>query len=168
MLFVRTEEGKARLVEHMADGNKAKTEAAPAVAVLAVDTEFYKHIPNLFPIRPEMKDYFESDEAAASSTSRFNAALQAGYVILAIRAQGLVAGPMAAAFAAMLLATPASAQDQTDPPPDLKASGSIAGPSAAVVADFGSAPTCRCTNAKSVSACTRRSAASAFSNEASA
>ncbi|MEG3123159.1 TorF family putative porin [Sphingomonas sp. GB1N7] len=38
----------------------------------------------------------------------------------------VAAGPMAAAFAAMLLATPASAQDQTDPPPDLKASGSVA------------------------------------------
>jgi 3-hydroxypropanoate dehydrogenase len=93
--FVRTEEGKARLVEHMADGNKAKTASAPAVAVLAVDTKFYEHIPALFPIRPEMKDYFEADEAARTSTSQFNAALQAGYFILAVRAQGLVAGPMA-------------------------------------------------------------------------
>ncbi|MDN5546405.1 MAG: malonic semialdehyde reductase, partial [Rhodococcus sp. (in: high G+C Gram-positive bacteria)] len=80
VLFVRTEEGKARLVEHMSDGNKAKTASAPAVAVLAVDTKFYEHIPALFPIRPEMKDYFESDDAAATSSSKFNAALQAGYV----------------------------------------------------------------------------------------
>ncbi|KQS04309.1 hypothetical protein ASG11_08645 [Sphingomonas sp. Leaf357] len=37
------------------------------------------------------------------------------------------AGPLAAAaLAGMLIATPAAAQDQTDPPPDLKASGSIA------------------------------------------
>ncbi|MDI9917179.1 malonic semialdehyde reductase [Rhodococcus sp. IEGM 1379] len=95
VLFVRTEEGKARLVEHMSDGNKAKTATAPAVAVLAVDTKFYEHIPVLFPIRPEMKDHFASNEAASTSTSQFNAALQAGYLILAIRAQGLVAGPMA-------------------------------------------------------------------------
>ncbi|NMM84430.1 malonic semialdehyde reductase [Rhodococcus sp. SRB_17] len=95
VLFVRTEEGKARLVEHMADGNKAKTASAPAVAVLAVDTKFYEHIPTLFPIRPEMKDHFASNEAASTATSQFNAAIQAGYLILAIRAQGLVAGPMA-------------------------------------------------------------------------
>ncbi|MGC0365945.1 3-hydroxypropanoate dehydrogenase [Rhodococcus sp. 27YEA15] len=95
VLFVRTEDGKARLVEHMADGNKAKTASAPAVAVLAVDTQFHEHIPTIFPIRPEMKDYFASDEAARTTTAQFNATLQAAYVILAIRARGLFAGPMA-------------------------------------------------------------------------
>jgi 3-hydroxypropanoate dehydrogenase len=95
VLYVRTDEGRARLVEHMSDGNKDKTLAAPAVAVLAVDTQFYEHIPNVFPIRPEMRDYFANDLDAADGTSRFNAALQAGYFILAVRAAGLAAGPMA-------------------------------------------------------------------------
>ncbi len=95
VLYVRTEQGRARLVEHMADGNKAKTLAAPAVAVLAVDTQFYEHIPTVFPIRPEMREMFASKPELAEPMSRFNAALQAGYFIVAVRAAGLAAGPMA-------------------------------------------------------------------------
>jgi len=95
VLYVRTDEGRARLVEHMNDGNKAKTLSAPAVAVLAVDTEFYEHIPTVFPMRPEMRDHFAGNRDMADGMSRFNAALQAGYFILAVRAAGLAAGPMA-------------------------------------------------------------------------
>ena len=94
VLYVRTPEGKARLVEHMADGNKAKTASAPVVAVLAWDSRFHENIPQLLPFRPEMKDYFEADEAARNAGGTYSAALQAGYFILAIRAAGLVAGPM--------------------------------------------------------------------------
>lgn len=95
VLFVRTDEGRARLVEHMAEGNRAKTASAPAVAVLAVDTEFHEHIPELFPFRPQMKDVFAADAGMRESTGRFNASLQAGYFLLAVRATGLAAGPMA-------------------------------------------------------------------------
>jgi 3-hydroxypropanoate dehydrogenase len=100
--YVRSGEGRARLVEHLNDGNKAKTLAAPAVAVLAVDTQFHEHIPNVLPFRPELKDVFASNPEIADTTSRFNAALQAGYFILAVRAAGLAAGPMAGFDAAGL------------------------------------------------------------------
>jgi 3-hydroxypropanoate dehydrogenase len=95
VLYVRTDEGRARLVEHMSEGNRAKTASAPAVAVLAVDTEFHEHIPELFPFRPQMKDVFAADDEMRESTGRFNASLQAGYFLLAVRALGLAAGPMA-------------------------------------------------------------------------
>ena len=95
VLYVRTDEGRARLVEHMAEGNQAKTLAAPAVAVLAVDTQFHEHIPAVFPMRPEMRDHFASQPEMSDAMSRFNAAIQAGYFILAVRAAGLAAGPMA-------------------------------------------------------------------------
>lgn len=95
VLYVRTDEGRARLVEHMSEGNRAKTASAPAVAVLAVDTEFHHHIPELFPIRPQMKDMYAADDEMRESTGRFNASLQAGYFLLAVRALGLAAGPMA-------------------------------------------------------------------------
>src|ERR1700722_9908783 len=95
VLYVRTPEGRERLVEHMADGNKAKTLSAPAVAVLAVDTRFHEHIPTLLPFRPELRDVFEANEEMRAGTGTFNATLQAGYFILAVRAQGLAAGPMA-------------------------------------------------------------------------
>jgi 3-hydroxypropanoate dehydrogenase len=94
VLYVRPGAGRDRLVKFMADGNKAKTEAAPAVAVLAVDTRFHEHIPAVFPMRPQMKDFFEANEALRENGGKFNAALQAGYFILAVRALGLSAGPM--------------------------------------------------------------------------
>ncbi|WP_127782238.1 malonic semialdehyde reductase [Rhodococcus sp. X156] len=95
VLYVRTDEGKARLLPHMAEGNQAKTASAPAVAVLAVDSRFHDHLPTVFPINPGMRDAFEADEAMRTGMGTFNAALQAGYFILAVRAAGLAAGPMA-------------------------------------------------------------------------
>lgn len=94
VLYVRTEDGKARLLPHLAEGNVAKTASAPVVAVLAADSEFHEHLPQLFPVRPEMKDAFE-DPAAREPMWQFNSALQAGYFLLAVRAAGLAAGPMA-------------------------------------------------------------------------
>ena len=94
MLYVRTPEGREQLVRHMSDGNKAKTATAPAVAVLAVDTDFHQHIPQVVPFRPELKDVFDADEAMRTETMRFSGALQAGYFLLAVRARGLAAGPM--------------------------------------------------------------------------
>lgn len=102
VVFVRTPEGKARLVEHMNEGNQAKTAAAPAVAVLALDSQFHEHIPTQLPFRPELKDVFEANEAMRTSTGSYNAALQAGYFLLAVRAAGLAAGPMAGFDAAGL------------------------------------------------------------------
>ena len=94
VLYVRTPEGRERLVRHMCDGNKAKTATAPAVAVLAVDTDFHQHIPQVLPFRPELKDVFDADETMRTETMRFSGALQAGYFLLAVRARGLAAGPM--------------------------------------------------------------------------
>jgi 3-hydroxypropanoate dehydrogenase len=94
ILFVRTPEGKDRLGPLMSDGNRAKTMTAPAVAVLAVDTDFHDKIPELMPFRPEMRDNFVSDIANRERLAIFNGALQAGYFILAVRAVGLAAGPM--------------------------------------------------------------------------
>lgn len=94
VLYVRPGEGRDRLVKHMADGNKAKTADAPAVAVLAADTRFHEHIPTVFPLKPEMKGAFDANGELREKHAGFNAALQAGYFILAVRAHGLAAGPM--------------------------------------------------------------------------
>lgn len=94
VLYVRTPEGKARLIEHMAEGNKAKVAAAPAVAVLALDSQFHEHIPAVLPFRPELKDVFAANEDRRKDAAAYNSALQAGYFVLAIRAAGLYAGPM--------------------------------------------------------------------------
>jgi 3-hydroxypropanoate dehydrogenase len=93
VVFVRTPDGKDRLLPHMNDGNRPKTASAPAVAILAADLEFHEHIPQLFPSRPELKERF-ADSALRHQSARFNAVLQAGYFLLAVRAVGLAAGPM--------------------------------------------------------------------------
>ena len=92
--YVNSPEGRARLVSHMNEGNKAKTLAAPAVAVLAFDSRFHEHIPAVAPFRAALVPVFEEDEEMRITASRFNSALQAGYFVLAVRALGFAAGPM--------------------------------------------------------------------------
>lgn len=93
VVLVRTPEARARLVPHLAEGNRAKTASAPLVAILAADTEFHEHLPELLPYAPGAKDRF-ADTAAREAAARFNATLQAGYFLLGVRAAGLAAGPM--------------------------------------------------------------------------
>jgi 3-hydroxypropanoate dehydrogenase len=93
MLILRSAQAKSRLLPLMAEGNRAKTGTAPAVAIVAMDTDFHENIPRMFPMRPEMKDNFV-DTAVREPVARFNATLQTGYFILAVRAVGLTAGPM--------------------------------------------------------------------------
>ena len=92
--YVNSPEGRARLVAHMSEGNREKTLAAPAVAVLSYDSRFHEHIPTVVPFRAALVPVFEADEAMRTGAASFNAALQAGYFVLAVRALGLAAGPM--------------------------------------------------------------------------
>lgn len=83
-----------RLVAHMAEGNRAKTAAAPMVAVLSFDTEWHEHFPTVFPPAAERKAMFDGNDELRAVMGNNNAHLQAGYFILAVRAAGLAAGPM--------------------------------------------------------------------------
>jgi 3-hydroxypropanoate dehydrogenase len=94
ILFIRSPEAKERLIAHLNEGNRDKARSAPVVAVLAADTSFHEHLDRLFPQRPQLKDYFAADDALRERQATFNATLQAGYFLLAVRAMGLAAGPM--------------------------------------------------------------------------
>jgi 3-hydroxypropanoate dehydrogenase len=94
ILYIRPGEARDRLIPLMSDGNRAKTAAAPVVAVLATDHAFHERIPELLPFRPQLRDHFADDEALRAASAGFNGALQAAYFILAVRAAGLAAGPM--------------------------------------------------------------------------
>jgi 3-hydroxypropanoate dehydrogenase len=96
LVFVRTEEGKARLRPALAPGNVEKTMAAPVVAIVGYDTRFYERLPELFPHNPAVKAWFEGDEKVdfANTTAFRNGTLQGGYLIAAARAVGLDCGPM--------------------------------------------------------------------------
>lgn len=96
VLFVRTREGKERLVGHLDEGNRAKTLSAPAVAILAYDVAFHEQMPTVFPARGDMlRAAFAGQVDARESIAVYNSALQTGVFLLAVRAAGLAAGPMA-------------------------------------------------------------------------
>ncbi|MGW7421689.1 malonic semialdehyde reductase [Streptomyces sp. NPDC054813] len=95
-LFVRTREGKERLVRHLDEGNRAKTLSAPAVAILAYDLDFHEQMPTVFPARGDMlRAAFADQTDARASMAAYNSALQTGVFLLAVRASGFAAGPMA-------------------------------------------------------------------------
>ncbi|MBF6412018.1 malonic semialdehyde reductase [Nocardia cyriacigeorgica] len=92
-VVLRSPEARARLVQHMADGNKDKTTKAPLTVVLFADNNFHEHLPTLFPHMEGAKDFF-ADDAYREHSAKLNAALQIAYFIVGIRAAGLAAGPM--------------------------------------------------------------------------
>ena len=94
IIIVRSPEARERLVQHMAEGNQAKTAAAPLVAILSADNEFHEELPTLFPAFPQAKELFFSERPAREGAAALNAALQAAYFIIGVRAAGLAAGPM--------------------------------------------------------------------------
>jgi 3-hydroxypropanoate dehydrogenase len=97
VLFVRTDEGKARLLPHVAEGsNRDKAAAAPVVAVLAYDADFHEQFKVTFPDRAEMfmQNFGAMPAEAREPISKYSAALASGVFFLAVRAHGLAAGPM--------------------------------------------------------------------------
>ncbi|GGW48358.1 malonic semialdehyde reductase [Streptomyces xantholiticus] len=94
VVLVRSDEARERLVAHMAGGNQAKTASAPLVAILAADNEFHEELPALLPHFPQAKDMFFTERPVREQAAGLNAALQAAYFIVGVRAAGLAAGPM--------------------------------------------------------------------------
>ncbi|MEH1031477.1 malonic semialdehyde reductase [Micromonospora profundi] len=94
ILLLRSPESRARLLPYVSGANRAKTASAPLLAVLAADVDFHERLPELFPHRPQARDWL-ADRAARVEQARFNATLQIGYLLVGVRAAGLAAGPMA-------------------------------------------------------------------------
>jgi 3-hydroxypropanoate dehydrogenase len=94
---VRSAEERARLVDLMPDGNKSRVESAPVTLVLAYDHNFHEHMDTLFPHAPGVGASFAPQEEMRHGMGSMNAHLQAGYLLLGLRAAGLAVGPMHAA-----------------------------------------------------------------------
>ena len=95
-LFLRSREAKERLRPALTPGNLEKTMAAPVTAIVAYDLHFHENLPRVFPHKPQAKDGFVGEQNAAKrQTAAFrNGTLGGAYLIMAIRAVGLGAGPM--------------------------------------------------------------------------
>jgi 3-hydroxypropanoate dehydrogenase len=117
VIFVTSAEGKARLAPALSRSNRDKTLAAPVTAILCRDLGFWRALPVLWPAQ-DVRPFYDGRPAAAAASALRNATLQAGYLIIAARALGLGAGPMAgfdaAAVAAAFLTAPETAEWEVD------------------------------------------------------
>ena len=91
--FVQSNEAKEKLKPHLDEGNVDKAMAAPAVAIIAYDTEFYEKLDKLFP-HTDAKSWYEGNPEKIKSVGEMNATLQGAYFMLAARSVGLDCGPM--------------------------------------------------------------------------
>lgn len=104
VLLLRSDAARASVLPHLMEGNRAKTAAAPLVAVLAYDVDFHENLPTQFPHYPGARDVYAAEELRHKA-GRDNAYLQAGYFLVGVRAADLAAGPMTGYDAAGLDAT---------------------------------------------------------------
>jgi 3-hydroxypropanoate dehydrogenase len=91
--FVQSTVAKEELRPCLSENNVAATMAAPVTAIFAADFAFQEFLPKLYP-QADAKSWFTGNEAGIRGTAELNAALQAGYFILAARSLGLDCGPM--------------------------------------------------------------------------
>ena len=77
----------------MSPGNVDKTKAAPVTVIVATDTRFFEHMPQVWHA-PGAQEMFESNAPMAQATATRNGTLGAAYFMIAARAVGLDCGPM--------------------------------------------------------------------------
>lgn len=93
-VILTTPEAKARLLPALSPGNLEKTKLAPVSIIVATDTQFFEHMPTLFPNNAGAKALFEGNAALAQGTATRNGTLGGAYFMMAARAVGLDCGPM--------------------------------------------------------------------------
>jgi 3-hydroxypropanoate dehydrogenase len=92
--FVRSRSEKAKLLNALWPGNRAKTEGAPVTAVLGMDLDFPAKMDRLFAHAPAVREAYVANPAYARETAFRNSSIQGGYFILVARSLGLDCGPL--------------------------------------------------------------------------
>ena len=92
-VFLLTPEARARLLPAMSPGNLDKTRIAPVTVIIARDTRFYEHLPQVWHGSGAM-EMFAGNAALAAATAQRNGTLGGAYFMIAARALGLDCGPM--------------------------------------------------------------------------
>jgi 3-hydroxypropanoate dehydrogenase len=93
IVFVKSDEAKARLKPCLNEGNVEKSMTAPVVAIIGMDMEFYEKLPKLFP-HTDARSWFAGKPEKIQDNAMRNSTLQGAYLMLAARALGLDCGPM--------------------------------------------------------------------------
>ena len=92
-VMLTTRAARERLAPMLMQGNRAKTVAAPVCVIVATDTRFYEHMPDVWH-DASARETFADDPALAGATATRNGTLGGAYLMLAARALGLDCGPM--------------------------------------------------------------------------
>lgn len=93
VVFVRSDAAKKKLEPGLSEGNRAKTMAAPVIAIIGTDMLFYEKLPKLF-LHADARSWFIGNQPMIDDAAFRNATLQGAYLILAARALGIDTGPM--------------------------------------------------------------------------
>lgn len=92
-VMLTTRAARERLAPLLMQGNRAKTLAAPVCVIVATDTRFFEHMPEVWH-DASAREMFAGDAALAAATAARNGTLGGAYLMLAARALGLDCGPM--------------------------------------------------------------------------
>jgi 3-hydroxypropanoate dehydrogenase len=92
-VFLRTQEGRERLLPALSEGNVAKTMAAAVTVIVAFFPNLLYPLPYLFP-HADARSWFAGNPELCEETAFRNGTLQGGYLIIAARALGMDVGAM--------------------------------------------------------------------------
>jgi 3-hydroxypropanoate dehydrogenase len=94
IVFLRTQAAKERLIPVLSSGNVAKVRQAPVTALIAMDMQFYEHMPTIWHT-PDGRAAFAGKPAHFIETVTLrNGSLQGAYFMIVARGMGLDCGPM--------------------------------------------------------------------------
>ena len=91
---VRAGAQRDALVDAAVATNKEKVSKAPLNVIVAADTNFHQYLAEQHPYGANFVPAFEGDAEMRRATATANAWLQAGYLIVGLRARGFAVGPM--------------------------------------------------------------------------
>jgi 3-hydroxypropanoate dehydrogenase len=93
-VWVRSDNGKAKLAAFAMDANRPKILVAPVTVIIGHDLAFPDTMPKLDPTRGDMMRQMFLRPGVAEITAMRNGSLQGAYLIIVARALGLDCGPM--------------------------------------------------------------------------
>lgn len=76
IVFVQSREAKEKLQPALAEGNRAKSMAAPVTAIIGYDLHFYEKMGKLFPHVQGVRNWFDKDERTVFIAAFRNGTLQ--------------------------------------------------------------------------------------------
>ncbi|MGE0701615.1 MAG: malonic semialdehyde reductase [Hyphomicrobiaceae bacterium] len=94
IVFLKSDAAKQRIAPFLSEANRAKSMSAPVCAIIGHDTQFFEHLPRLFPHNQTARTWFEGKPEVIQATVMRNGSLQGAYLMMAARALGLDVGPM--------------------------------------------------------------------------